>query len=165
VVVRAQVIDMPDSECQWTVIFDYDRLVFEEERLEARTIVKTVRWFEAVVRNGISKIDEVSGRLSVAPKRMKLGRQKRGYGDFASWQQYARERLTDKEWMAASGGYTAAQVGDLLADRSAPVLVPTYVVTWDRFCDELTRACGKYHTGHLAPAIERLRVLGNGERR
>ena len=58
VVVRAQVRDTPDSDGQWTVIFDYDRLVFEEERLEARIIVKTVRRFEAIVRNGISRLDE-----------------------------------------------------------------------------------------------------------
>jgi hypothetical protein len=58
VVVRAQVRDTPDSDGRWTVIFDYDRLVFEDERLEARTIVKTVRRFEAIVRNGISRYDE-----------------------------------------------------------------------------------------------------------
>ena len=58
VVVRAQVRDTPDSDGQWTVIFDYDRLVFEDERLEARNIVKTVRRFEAIVRNGIARLDE-----------------------------------------------------------------------------------------------------------
>jgi hypothetical protein len=58
VVVRAQVRDTPDSDGQWTVIFDYDRLVFEDERLEARVIVKTVRRFEAIVRNGIARLDE-----------------------------------------------------------------------------------------------------------
>ena len=58
VVVRAQVRDTPDSDGQLTVIFDYDRLVFEEEQLEARTIVKTVRRFEAIVRNGIARLDE-----------------------------------------------------------------------------------------------------------
>jgi len=35
VVVRAQVRDTPDADGQWTVIFDYDRLVFEDERIEA----------------------------------------------------------------------------------------------------------------------------------
>jgi hypothetical protein len=58
VVVRAQVRDTPDSEGQWTVIFDYDRLVLEDERLEARNIVKTVRRVEAIVRNGIARLDE-----------------------------------------------------------------------------------------------------------
>ena len=58
VVVRAQVRDTPDRDGQWTVIFDYDRLVFEDERLEARNIVKTVRRFEAIVRNGIARLDE-----------------------------------------------------------------------------------------------------------
>lgn len=58
VVVRAQVRDTPDTDGQWTVVFDYDRLVFEDERIEARTIVKTVRRFEAIVRNGISRYDE-----------------------------------------------------------------------------------------------------------
>ena len=58
VVVRAQVRDTPDAGGQWTVIFDYDRLVFEDERIEARTIVKTVRRFEAIVRNGIARFDE-----------------------------------------------------------------------------------------------------------
>jgi len=58
VVVRAQVRDTPDSDGQWTVILDYDRLVFEDERIEARTIVKTVRRFEAIVRNGIARYDE-----------------------------------------------------------------------------------------------------------
>jgi hypothetical protein len=32
--------------------------VFEDERLEARTIVKTARRFEAIVRSGISRYDE-----------------------------------------------------------------------------------------------------------
>ena len=58
VVVRAQVREEPDSDGQWTVIFDYDRLVFEDERLEPKAIVKTVRRFEASVRNGISRLDE-----------------------------------------------------------------------------------------------------------
>jgi hypothetical protein len=58
VIVRAQVRDTPDSDGLWTVIFDYDRLVFEDERIEARTIVKTVRRFEAIVRNGIARLDE-----------------------------------------------------------------------------------------------------------
>jgi len=58
VVVRAQVRDEPDSDGQWMVIFDYDRLVFEDERLEPKTIVKTVRRFEAIVRNGIARLDE-----------------------------------------------------------------------------------------------------------
>lgn len=58
VVVRVQVRETPDSDGQWTVIFDYDRLVFENERIEARTIVKTVRRFEAIVHNGISRFDE-----------------------------------------------------------------------------------------------------------
>lgn len=58
VVVRAQMRDRPDSDGQWSVIFDYDRLVFEDERVEARSIVKTVRRFEAIVRNGISRYDE-----------------------------------------------------------------------------------------------------------
>jgi hypothetical protein len=58
VVVRAQVREAPNAEGQWTVIFDYDRLVFDEERIEAKSIVKTVRLFEAIVRNGISRYDE-----------------------------------------------------------------------------------------------------------
>ena len=58
VVVRAQVRDTPDEDGQWAVVFDYDRLVFEDERLEARTIVKTARRFEAIVRSGISRYDE-----------------------------------------------------------------------------------------------------------
>ena len=57
-VVRAQVRDTPDADGQWTVIFDYDRLVFEDERIEARTIVKTVRRLQAIVRNGIARFDE-----------------------------------------------------------------------------------------------------------
>lgn len=109
------------------------------------------------------KVDGVSGRLSVAPKRMQLGRQKRGYRDFGSWREYAREQLTDKEWMAANGDYTPAAVVELLEGSSAPVLVPTYVVTWDRLCGELVRACGEQHAGHLVPAIEQLRRLGKGE--
>jgi hypothetical protein len=58
VMVRAQVRDTPDEDGQWAVVFDYDRLVFEGERLEARTIVKTARRFEAIVRSGISRYDE-----------------------------------------------------------------------------------------------------------
>jgi hypothetical protein len=58
VVERPQVHDLPGSDGQWTEIFDYDRLVFEDERLEARNIVKTVRRVEAIVRNGIARLDE-----------------------------------------------------------------------------------------------------------
>jgi hypothetical protein len=56
--VRAQVRESQKAAGQWTVIFDYDRLVFEDERIEARTIVKTVRRFQAIVRNGIARYDE-----------------------------------------------------------------------------------------------------------
>ena len=58
VVVRAQVRDTPDSDGQWSVIFDYDHLVFDEERITPKTIVKMVRRFEAIVRNGIGRFDE-----------------------------------------------------------------------------------------------------------
>ena len=54
---RAQVYDTPNSEGRWLVIIDHDRLTFEEERLEARTIVKLVRRFEYVVRNGMIRFD------------------------------------------------------------------------------------------------------------
>jgi hypothetical protein len=54
---RAQVHDTPNSQGQWLVIIDHDRLVFEDERLEARTIVKLVRRFEYVVRNGMMRFD------------------------------------------------------------------------------------------------------------
>jgi hypothetical protein len=39
------------------VIVDHDRLVFEEERLEPRTIVKLVRRFQFIVRNGMTRHD------------------------------------------------------------------------------------------------------------
>jgi hypothetical protein len=58
IMVRAQVRESQKAAGQWTVIFDYDRLVFEDERIEARTIVKTVRRFQAIVRNGIARYDE-----------------------------------------------------------------------------------------------------------
>ena len=38
-------------------MIDHDRLVFEEERLEPRTIVKMVRRFQFIVRNGITRFD------------------------------------------------------------------------------------------------------------
>jgi hypothetical protein len=57
VVAKAQVRDTPDADGQWPVMIDHDRLVFEEERLEPRTIVKMVRRFQFVVRNGITRFD------------------------------------------------------------------------------------------------------------
>jgi hypothetical protein len=50
------VLSAVDGRC--SVIFDYDRLVFEDERIEAKATVKTVRRFQAIVRNGISMYDE-----------------------------------------------------------------------------------------------------------
>ena len=58
IVVKAQVRDQADSDGQWPVIFDHDRLVFEEERIEPRTIVKMVRRFQFIVRNGVTRYDE-----------------------------------------------------------------------------------------------------------
>jgi hypothetical protein len=49
--------DTPDADGQWPVMIDHDRLVFDEERLEPRTIVKMVRRFQFVVRNGITRFD------------------------------------------------------------------------------------------------------------
>ena len=58
IVAKAQVRDTPDADGQWPVIkIDHDRLVFEEERLEPRTILKMVRRFQFVVRNGITRFD------------------------------------------------------------------------------------------------------------
>lgn len=58
VVERSPVRNTSGADGHWTVIFDYDRLVFEDERFEARNIVKTVRRFEAIGRNGIARLDE-----------------------------------------------------------------------------------------------------------
>ena len=33
IVVKAQVPDQPDQDGQWPVVFDHDRLVFEEEKI------------------------------------------------------------------------------------------------------------------------------------
>ena len=57
IVAKAQVRDTPDADGQWPVMIDHDRLVFEEERLEPRTLVKMVRRFQFVVRNGITRFD------------------------------------------------------------------------------------------------------------
>ena len=54
---RAQVLDETNSEGEWVVIIDHDRLVFEDERLDPRTIVKLTRRFQYVVRNGMSRCD------------------------------------------------------------------------------------------------------------
>ena len=58
IVVKAQVRDQSDEDGQWPIVFDHDRLVFEEERLEPRTIVKLARRFQFIVRNGITRHDE-----------------------------------------------------------------------------------------------------------
>ena len=58
VVVRAQVQDTSGPDGRGTVIFDYDPLAFDGERIEAKAIVKTVRRFEALLRNGIARYDE-----------------------------------------------------------------------------------------------------------
>ncbi len=47
----AQVRNTSDPNGQWTVIFDYDRLVFEDERIEAKAIVKTACLLQAIVRH------------------------------------------------------------------------------------------------------------------
>ena len=57
IVAKAQMRDTPDADGQWPVMIDHDRLVFEEERLEPRTIVKMVRRFQFIVRNGITRFD------------------------------------------------------------------------------------------------------------
>jgi hypothetical protein len=57
IVVKAQMRDSPDSDGQWPVAIDHERLVFEEERLEPRTIVKLVRRFQFIVRNGMTRYD------------------------------------------------------------------------------------------------------------
>ena len=54
---KAQMRDVPDKDGDWPVIVDHDRLVFEEERLEPRTIVKLVRRFQFIVRNGMTRHD------------------------------------------------------------------------------------------------------------
>ena len=58
IVARAQVRETADSDGEWPVVIDHDRLVFDGERVEARTIVKMVRRFQYIVRNGITKYDE-----------------------------------------------------------------------------------------------------------
>ena len=57
IVAKAQMRDTPDKDGEWPVMIDHDRLVFEEERLEPRTIVKLVRRFQFVVRNGVTRFD------------------------------------------------------------------------------------------------------------
>lgn len=57
IVVKAQMRDTQDADGQWPVVIDHDRLVFEEERLEPRTIVKLVRRFQFIVRNGMTRFD------------------------------------------------------------------------------------------------------------
>lgn len=112
-------------------------------------------------------IDPDSGTLSVDPARIRLSgklyQRKDRYHDLPSWQRYAREHLLDPEWREANGDYLDTAVDERLTAASAPVLVPTYVMTWDRWSSELVRACRKHGAGHLAPAIERLRELGNGD--
>ncbi|NJD31338.1 MAG: hypothetical protein FIB04_05570 [Gammaproteobacteria bacterium] len=57
IVAKAQMRDTPDADGQWPVVIDHDRLVFEDERLEPRTIVKLVRRFQFIVRNGMTRYD------------------------------------------------------------------------------------------------------------
>lgn len=114
------------------------------------------------------KIDRATGRLTVDPRGLQLTsefyKNKGRYRDFASWQRYVREHLLDIEWREANGDYTDSEVDGRLDVASAPVLVPTYVMTWDRFCGEMSGACNKQHAAHLVSAIEKLRELGMGER-
>jgi hypothetical protein len=58
VVAKAQLRDGPDADGQWPIVIDHERLVFGEERLEPRTIVKLTRRFQFIVRNGITRHDE-----------------------------------------------------------------------------------------------------------
>lgn len=57
VMVRAQVLDSQDSDGDWIVIFDYDRFMLEDERIDAKQIVMLARKFTSVVRGGIAKAD------------------------------------------------------------------------------------------------------------
>jgi hypothetical protein len=57
VMVRAQVLDRQDSDGDWIVVFDYDRFMLEDERIDARQIVTLAQKFTSVVRGGIAKAD------------------------------------------------------------------------------------------------------------
>ena len=114
------------------------------------------------------RVQASSGRLSVTPSAVRLkGKaygKKNGYRDFESWRRYAADSLLDEEWREANPGYGKAEVERLLNAKTSPVLVSTYVVTWDRLCSELAKSCEARHAGHLVPAIEKLRKLGTGQR-
>ena len=58
IVARAQVRDTPNADGEWPMVIDHDRLVFEGERLDPGTLVKMVRRFQYVVRNGVTRYDE-----------------------------------------------------------------------------------------------------------
>jgi hypothetical protein len=57
VMCRAAVSDTQDSDGEWRITFDHDRVTFEDETLESKSIVMLVRKFANVVRGGIAKTD------------------------------------------------------------------------------------------------------------
>jgi hypothetical protein len=58
IICRAQVRDLENAGGGWTVIFDYDHVVFEDERIEPKSIVRLTRKFGTIVRNGITRYDQ-----------------------------------------------------------------------------------------------------------
>ena len=45
-------------EDRWVLFFDYQRIVLDDERLSARSIIKTTHRFADIVRDGLSQVDE-----------------------------------------------------------------------------------------------------------
>lgn len=58
IVVSAQALENADENGAWPVQFDYERFCFGEERVEAKAVMRSVRLFQKIVRDGIGRLDE-----------------------------------------------------------------------------------------------------------
>lgn len=106
---------------------------------------------------------ELTSSPQAIPVRYKGQKEKSlAYSSRESWITYAEGFLRDPRHQQANG-YDDRDVDRLRIAANAPALVPACVVTWNRLCGEITRACETHHAAHLAPAIESLRMRGNGE--
>jgi len=58
IVARAQMRDTPSAEGAWTVVFDHDRVMLDDARIEPRVTVRLARKFASIVRGGVTRFDQ-----------------------------------------------------------------------------------------------------------
>lgn len=58
VMVRAGVLDRRDSDGCWVLVFDYDHMLFDHDKISAKTVVFLAQRFAKVMRGGIMQQDK-----------------------------------------------------------------------------------------------------------